>query len=71
MKIRVHRNNDISFVEEEGDGEFVKRGHGFMTDEKTVALIKCPKCGLENYAMNVLSGKCSWCPFDANKIDFE
>ena len=33
---------------------------------KCLALEKCPKCGLENYAMNVLSGVCTWCGYDLN-----
>ena len=71
MKIRVHRNNNISFVREDGDGDFIERGDGFLTKEKTVGLERCPQCGYENYAMNVLSGKCTWCPFESNKISFE
>jgi ribosomal protein L37E len=71
MKIRVLRNNDISFVREEGDIGEVERGFGFLTDEKTVGLIRCPSCGAENYSANVLSGQCTWCGFNANKIDFE
>jgi len=70
MKIRVNRNGDVSFVRED-ENEFYERGHGFMTKEKTVALEKCPSCGAENYASNVLSGSCTWCPFEANKISFE
>lgn len=30
-------------------------------------LIKCPQCGLENWAMAVLSGICAWCGYDVNK----
>lgn len=71
MKIRVHRNNNVSFVREKGDGEFVERGHGFMTKEKTVGLERCPECGAENYVMNVLSGNCTWCGFESKKLDFE
>lgn len=41
-------------------------GYGFIAEDGKIALIKCPECGRENYAMNVLSGKCTWCPFDAN-----
>lgn len=50
------------------DGQ--RRGYGFITKEGTVALKKCPmlECGLENYALNVLVGICTWCGFDANKL---
>lgn len=30
-------------------------------------LIRCPKCGKENYALNVAIGICTWCGFDANE----
>lgn len=42
------------------------RGYGFVQDDNTIALIRCPSCGKENYAMAVTSGKCAWCGFDAN-----
>lgn len=44
------------------------KGAGFINkDNGKVALIRCPKCNKENYAMNVMSGHCTWCPFDANE----
>ncbi len=30
------------------------------------ALVKCCNCDRENYALNVLSGICTWCGFDIN-----
>lgn len=30
-------------------------------------LVRCPKCGKENYAPSVSSGVCAWCGYDANK----
>ena len=30
-------------------------------------LIRCPKCGKENYALAVATGICAWCKFDVNK----
>jgi ribosomal protein L37E len=71
MKVRIHKNGDVSFVKEDGDSEFVDRGFGFINDDKTIALIRCPECGAENYAPNVISGSCTWCPFYSNKISFE
>lgn len=35
---------------------------------KLVLLVKCPKCGKENYALNVARGICTWCGYDANKL---
>ena len=32
------------------------------------ALVKCPECHCENYALNVLSGICTWCRFDINGV---
>ncbi len=42
---------------------------GLWRDEETgrIALERCPKCGRENYIMNVLLGICTWCGYDANK----
>jgi len=71
MKIQVQRNSDVRFKRETGDGKYVERGFGFLTEEKTIGLIRCPECGAENYAPNVLSGNCSWCQFESNKINFE
>ena len=30
-------------------------------------LVRCPKCKRENYAMNVATGKCTWCDYVAPK----
>lgn len=45
---------------------------GLWRDEHTgkIGMNRCPKCGGENYYMNVLLGICAWCGYDANK-DFE
>lgn len=37
-----------------------------LDDSDKYALVRCPKCHAENYAMNVLSGICTWCGFDIN-----
>lgn len=29
-------------------------------------LVRCPSCNLENYAMNVMTGICTWCGYDIN-----
>jgi ribosomal protein L37E len=46
-------------------------GSTFITKEGTIALVVCPECGKENYAMNVMSGVCTWCGYDANKKEEE
>lgn len=38
-----------------------------VKDDGTILLIRCPKCDLENYALNVLSGICTWCGYNAHK----
>jgi ribosomal protein L37E len=40
--------------------------YGFISNDR-VYLTRCPKCGLENYSLNVPSGICSWCGYDGNK----
>jgi ribosomal protein L37E len=40
--------------------------YGFISNDR-LYLTRCPKCGLENYAMNVSSGFCTWCGYDGNK----
>lgn len=42
------------------------RGLWWRETTGRIALCRCPKCGRENYCMNVLSGICTWCGFDAN-----
>lgn len=41
---------------------------GFMWQhEGRIYMVRCPKCGRENYAPNVATGICTWCGYDANK----
>lgn len=37
-----------------------------LKDSETRALVKCPKCHAENYALMVVSGICCLCGFDIN-----
>ena len=37
-------------------------------DTDTLLLIRCPKCGKENYAPNVALGICTWCGYDAHEL---
>lgn len=59
----IKKNGDVRWHTQ--DGRTV--GFGFTNDNKTTALIRCPECGRENYVLNVASGQCTWCPFNANK----
>jgi ribosomal protein L37E len=44
----------------DGKGFSFRDGNGWY-------MVRCHECGRENYAMNVPSGQCCWCGFDANK----
>ena len=37
-----------------------------LHDQDRRALVRCPDCHKENYAVNVLNGICTWCGFDIN-----
>lgn len=39
----------------------------FQADDGRIGLVRCFKCGSENYAPNVLTGICSWCGMDVHK----
>ena len=43
-------------------------GVEYYPDTKDLLLTRCPKCGRENYVMNVLSGTCTWCGYDAHEL---
>lgn len=46
------------------DVDGAEKGFGFTDENKTyIALTRCPLCERENYAMNVMSGICTWCGF--------
>ena len=47
------------------------RSKTFKKLDGTLALTFCAECKKENYAMNVLSGICTWCGFDVNKTNNE
>ena len=61
-EIKTYKNNGVEWV------GTPYQGFGYRdTDAGTIGLIRCPLCGKENYAMNVSSGICTWCPFNANE----
>ncbi len=43
------------------------KGCGYKDDEGKTCMIRCFDCGKENYAINVPSGYCTWCGFNANE----
>ena len=36
------------------------KGVEYYPEDDMVLLIRCPKCGKENYALAVASGRCCW-----------
>lgn len=43
--------------------------NGVMQEsDGTLLLVRCPKCGRENYAPNVVLGICTWCGFNAREL---
>ena len=46
----------------------VPKGTFWVEKEGKLYLVRCPKCGMENYAPNVASGICTWCGYDVNEV---
>lgn len=44
------------------------KGVSYYPDTDMLLLIRCPKCGKENYAPNVASGICTWCGYDGREL---
>jgi len=45
-----------------------KGGNAFISKESgKLCLIRCPECQQENYVLNVMSGCCTWCDYNANE----
>ena len=36
-----------------------------ILDNDKILLIRCPKCHRENWALEVISGRCAWCGYNA------
>lgn len=43
-------------------------GVEYYEDTNDLLLIKCPKCGRENWAPQVATGTCAWCGYDAHEL---
>ena len=48
--------------------EILAPGVEFYPKDGTILLIRCPKCGKENWSPQVASGICSWCGFDGREL---
>ena len=44
------------------------RGVEYYPETDNVLLIRCPKCGRENYALAVIEGICCWCGFNGREL---
>jgi ribosomal protein L37E len=58
-----YAENDIRWEGTNGLGYQSKKEEG----TGRIGLIRCPKCGTENYAMAVSEGICYKCGFNANE----
>jgi ribosomal protein L37E len=41
-------------------------GYGYKSVKNIICMIRCFKCGRENYVVIVSTGKCAFCGYDAN-----
>lgn len=48
--------------------EILAPGVEFYPKDGTILMIRCPKCGKENWAPQVASGVCSWCGYDGREL---
>lgn len=48
--------------------KILAKGVEYYPDTDTLLLIRCPKCGRENYAPNVALGICTWCGFNGREL---
>lgn len=44
-------------------------GYVFKSKDDKLFLVRCPKCGMENYALSVSCGQCAWCGYLAKEED--
>ena len=44
------------------------QGVEYYPESNTLLLIRCPKCGRENWAPQVASGTCAWCGYDGHEL---
>ena len=48
--------------------EILAKGVEYYIEDDTLLLIRCPRCGAENYAPAVASGVCVWCGFEGREL---
>ena len=48
--------------------KWLTHGVEYYPESGTLLLIRCPKCGRENWAPQVASGTCAWCGYDGHEL---
>lgn len=48
--------------------KWLAEGVEYYPETDTILLIRCPKCGRENYALAVAKGICVWCGFNGREL---
>ena len=48
--------------------KWLAQGVEYYPESDTLLLIRCPKCGRENWASQVASGTCAWCGYDGHEL---
>lgn len=48
--------------------KWLAHGVEYYPESDTLLLIRCPKCGRENWAPQVASGTCAWCGYDGHEL---
>ena len=48
--------------------KWLAKGVEYYPDDDMILLIRCPKCGRENYALAVAKGICVWCGFNGREL---
>ena len=76
---QVYKNLDLLYVDTLNPDQVVSTGIKAMLqsldpyteyypESGTLLLIRCPKCGRENWAPQVASGTCAWCGYDGHEL---
>lgn len=47
---------------------YLDKGVEYYPEYDSILLIRCPKCGRENWPLAVADGVCCWCGFDGRTL---
>ena len=48
--------------------KWLAQGVEYYPETDMLLMIRCPKCGRENWAPQVASGTCAWCGYDGHEL---